>query len=508
MLATLLLLSPLQQSAPICSSSDIPFDWTQSASMSIDGNLAAVGQGRYQDGSLPNFVSLLEVDELGCWNEVERLFDPTGSPGWSSSFGTAVALDGDRLLVGDRGEETVTVYSRDALGVWAVEATLQSPYTSVFGSSDSNFGIEVALEGDTMVVGASGGSPPLCIKCGVVLVYERNAFGFWNLTAELTRPSDFGFGSNFGGVLDFEGDTIVAASNSQSPNQTVWAFRRDSNGLWDSGKLLGYYPSIGFDGLDLDGQRVAIGIPSEPGTPSEPKYGRVRVLELLPSGGFVELDTVVGTADTPGLGQAVAMEGDVLMATTPGGEAVQIHRFVGTDLQFEMSIWIPGQTVSFQLDEIDLSEGRGLTNSITLDGYELNTIGTGPLYHGAPELSVSGAGFTTQSLSVREPSSNIGDLALIFGSTTGVSPGLPIAPGVEVPLVPDAYTNLLLAGGGPVQPSILVLDASGSADTAFQIPVGLPASAIGLKVHHAAVLLDSSANILGATNATTATLVP
>ena len=75
MLATLLLLSPLQQSAPICSSSDIPFDWTEPASMSIDGNLAAVGQGRYQDGSLPNFVSLLEVDELGCWNEVERLFD-------------------------------------------------------------------------------------------------------------------------------------------------------------------------------------------------------------------------------------------------------------------------------------------------------------------------------------------------------------------------------------------------------------------------------------------------
>ena len=61
---------------------------------------------------------------------------------------------------------------------------------------------------------------------------------------------------------------------------------------------------------------------------------------------------------------------------------------------------------------------------------------------------------------------------IVLGSATGMSPVIPLAPGVDLPLVFDAYTNLGLSFGTPVAPDFGGLDGAGRVDAAFIVPAG------------------------------------
>jgi hypothetical protein len=76
---------------------------------------------------------------------------------------------------------------------------------------------------------------------------------------------------------------------------------------------------------------------------------------------------------------------------------------------------------------------------------------------------------------------------VLLGSVRGTAPGVTVGPNVTLPLNPDAYLNYLVAN-----PSNLLLsgnvgstNALGQANASFQLPVGAPPAAIGLKISHA-----------------------
>ena len=86
---------------------------------------------------------------------------------------------------------------------------------------------------------------------------------------------------------------------------------------------------------------------------------------------------------------------------------------------------------------------------------------------------------------------NAGDLFLILGSLSGTSPKTKLG-SLEVPLVFDPYTDLLLVSPGAiVAPTIALLDVQGRATARLGLPAASPAGLQGLRLDHAFLVLEA-----------------
>ena len=209
-------------------------------------------------------------------------------------FGAAIALSGDTLAIGAYQEDSaatgaggdstdnsisasgaVYVFVRDAAGVWAQQAYLKA---SNPGSGDY-FGFSLAIDGDTLVVGAYGedsnaigidGDPldDTAFDAGAAYVFVRDAAGAWSQQAYL-KSSNSEISDSFGWDVDVSGDTLAVSSRfeaggapgvgaDQADNTAVAAgavyiFVRDAAGAWSQQAYVkASNPSIGdFFGSDL-----------------------------------------------------------------------------------------------------------------------------------------------------------------------------------------------------------------------------------------------------------------
>lgn len=105
-------------------------------------------------------------------------------PSWSAAFGTSVAIDGDTIVVGASGAEVAGidtgaayVFTRSG-NYWMEEAKL----TASDGEALDFFGASVAIEGDTIAVGATGWDDDLeaTLEDGAVYIYEIGLDGMWD----------------------------------------------------------------------------------------------------------------------------------------------------------------------------------------------------------------------------------------------------------------------------------------------------------------------------------------
>ena len=138
--------------------------------LAVSGDLLAIAAWQ-EDGGSPGIngdqtdtsatnagaAYLFEVDASGSWQQIAYV--KASNPGTDHKFGTAIAIDGDTLAVGAPGENTgaersgaVYVFTRDAAGDWQQEALLKA---DVIGLNDE-FGTELALVGNVLAVGAPG----------------------------------------------------------------------------------------------------------------------------------------------------------------------------------------------------------------------------------------------------------------------------------------------------------------------------------------------------------------
>src|SRR5262249_17411629 len=123
---------------------------------------------------------------------MQQAFLKAPQPTINSHYGTAVAMSGNTLPILAYSPAAVYTFVRNASG-WVSEAVL-----SVNGSS-------LALSGDTMVIGASGGAAD---------VFVRNA-GVWAREAVLTPPHPEQY-SEFGSSVAVSGDTVVVGAPYES----------------------------------------------------------------------------------------------------------------------------------------------------------------------------------------------------------------------------------------------------------------------------------------------------
>jgi hypothetical protein len=141
-----------------------------------------------------------------AWIEQARLEAVDGSP--YALFGRSLALDGDTLIVGARGTYeswagrntgAAYIFHRDA-GRWTEQARLTSPDLN----ADSFFGSSVSIRGDFAAVGAPGKRSPGGIRnSGKIYLFERFEDA-WYSHSQVESPSPYDF-SQFGSSVSFGG---------------------------------------------------------------------------------------------------------------------------------------------------------------------------------------------------------------------------------------------------------------------------------------------------------------
>jgi hypothetical protein len=421
-------------------------------------------------------VHVLEEMSAGSWSAVGTLQPPAGTPPTYWEFGLAVDVDGDRAIVGSPGEVRgngatgrAWIFERTSGGSWNATAVVQ-PSGAVSGE---RFGSAVAIVGDFVAVGAPAG--PVQQAGGAVFLFERTTLGSWGQVAAL-EPIGLRAGDQFGHALDMSVDRLVVGAigdDQRGPEAgSAFVFERDVTGTWvQRARLLasdGSFQDAFGSSVALDGDDVIVGAPNADG-PID-RNGAAYLFTRRANGQWQQVIRLTGTGTNQPdrVGAAVAIAAGSALVGAPEADS------------------------SFQ-------------NSGSVFTFELGT-----LYRNTKSLSLASGG--TQALHIRAGDVRAGHVFVMFGSATGTSPGVAI-PGtsVELPLVQDAYFDLLLTQGGArlLFPWVGVLDDQGRYDARFVVPGGANASLAGLVLRHACLLIDPATfEFVDASNAVEVELVP
>jgi len=140
------------------------------------------------------------------WSEQAKLTAPDGTAG--DTFGFVVALSGDTALVGVPydGQGSVYVFVRDGT-TWSFQQKL----TATDGAAGDRFGFSVALDGDTALVGAVWDDIDVNASQGSAYVFVRSGT-IWNQQQKLTA-SDGGAGDEFGISVALSGETALVGAD-------------------------------------------------------------------------------------------------------------------------------------------------------------------------------------------------------------------------------------------------------------------------------------------------------
>ena len=214
-------------------------------SVAVDDDTAVVGafQPDYVDSgtnvSRPGAAYVYTKDSNGAWSQQAKLTASDGADG--DEFGISVAVDGDTVVVGARGNVSKTgaiyVFTKPSDGDWTSTIT-ETKLTATGGAADDLFGASVALYGEsTIVIGAPGDQNSVGgtdVSTGSAYVFTRNsATGEWSQNAKLTA-SNAGADDLFGNSVGVDDDTIA-----------VGAYGKDGNSLTDSGLVYVFVKSGG-----------------------------------------------------------------------------------------------------------------------------------------------------------------------------------------------------------------------------------------------------------------------
>lgn len=201
-------------------------------SLALDGDRLVVGAPGDTIKGVGGAAYLFE-NQNGLWTEVEELTASTGSIG---GFGAAVAVDGDELLVGSPEASLVHPFFLD-MGAWLERATLST------GVIDDGLGFAVDLEGTTALIGAPFDST-FGEKLGAAYLAELD-MGAWSLV-DTFRATDGVPKDSFGVAVDLDGVQFVVSSSGAPiagssgtllPSGHAYLYRDDSGSFVEQARL-------------------------------------------------------------------------------------------------------------------------------------------------------------------------------------------------------------------------------------------------------------------------------
>ena len=336
-----------------------------SLSFILAASSMAAGSSHHGGPSIPD--ELRVVIERALVATETKVTAPDG--GFFHQFGTSVDIDGDYAVVGAPFADSPTVSNSGAAyvffrsgGAWGLQAKLTAPSPAGF----DQFGNRVAINGSTIVVGAERDDVPAGADAGSAFVFIRSGTT-WSLQAQL-QAADASFGDNFGSDVAIDGDTtVVGAFLDDDPIQgsnvgSAYVFVRSGTTWTQQAKLSGadLTPNAQLGRtVTIDGDTAAIGAPVQSDIGAAYVFVRsgtvwTQQAKLTPSDGVI--------VDRFGLG--IGLSGDTVLVGAPQ------HDSTGTD---SGSVYVYGRSGTSWSQQVILNASDSGSNkrfgtSVDLEG--------------------------------------------------------------------------------------------------------------------------------------------
>ena len=268
------------------------------AAVCIQGNVAAISalwEDEDEDG-LNRTVSagsvyIFERDAGGIWNEVQKIVP--SDRGISDYFGSAIAMDGNFMVIGVNGEGfkpsggvhskpnagVAYIFERDAGGTWNEVQRIEAPERQ-YGD---HFGSAADISGDYLIIGAffedeDEADTNTLIGSGSAYIFERNSSGTWILAQKIVA-SDRDIGDSFGSSVAMQGNTAVVGAYQEDDDMfgfhyllnsgSAYVFERDGGGTWNQTQKLVASDREAADwfggSITMDGDYLVIGASGDDG---------------------------------------------------------------------------------------------------------------------------------------------------------------------------------------------------------------------------------------------------
>jgi hypothetical protein len=309
------------------------------AAVAIEGDTIAVGAFSHDAGTnKAQGAAYVFVKPAKGWQDAQATAELTAADGTAGdALGSSVGISGDTIVAGApaaplRGGASggaAYVFVKPG-GGWKDE-TQTGKLTGSDSAASDQFGRAVAVSGDRILVGAQGHASGGMMQQGAAYVYAKPAGGWTDSqeSAQLT-VADVGGGAALGSSVAIAGPTaVVGAPMRRSQVGAAYVFVEPAGG-WPStpdasptaelsasdgaaGDLFGFAVAI-------SGDRIAVGAPQPPGV-DVMKAGALYVF-TKPAGEWRsttqdEKLTAADGAATDALGGAVASRGSVVFGAAP-----------------------------------------------------------------------------------------------------------------------------------------------------------------------------------------------
>jgi VCBS repeat-containing protein len=318
------------------------------------------------------------------------------------NFGQAVALDGDYMVVGAPGFDqagapnagAAYIFQRNPVNrnAWLQVAKINPP--AVNGAGGDAFGTAVALQGDTLLVGAPNANLTGAPRSGRVFVFKRGATpSSWSSTQTLTATDNRASGlpndsEYYGAAVAIDGNTVIigAYGANYSGNSTQWNFgaayictRPSAAGSFTELKRLDQfdgteakaYSGFGYS-VDVSGDRIAVGVyaPNPPFGGLKP--GHVRIYER-DSGGANQWGLVRDAFPADGVssrhfGYSVGLSGNLLLVGAPAGNESATETRGSVEI-FRRSASTPDWLAIDRITQGATNSTDRYGNSVAIDGF-------------------------------------------------------------------------------------------------------------------------------------------
>ena len=304
-------------------------------------------------------------------------------------FGRSVAIEGNTIVIGapsaDGAQGAIYVYQRTGKG-WTRSAKL----TASDGAAGDLLGSSVALDGDVIVAGASADDVDADEDQGSVYTFARTGVATRGETAKLTA-SDGAAGDRLGGSVAVDGEAIVAGASmdaigANAEQGSVYTFAR--TGAATRGQTAKLIASDGVRGarlgfsVALHGETIVAGASMDT---VGANGGQGSAYTFARTGAPARGETAKLTASdgTPNdaLGFSVAIEGDTIVA---GAETDAIEANAQGSVYTFTSTGAAARHETAKLIASDGGDGDLLGFSVAIDGDTIvagapsNPVFTGP----------------------------------------------------------------------------------------------------------------------------------
>jgi hypothetical protein len=291
-------------------------------SVSISGDYAIAG-AYMEDSGGTNAGAAYIYHRTGAnaWDGGYKIMAPL--PEAEAQFGYSVAISGDYAIVGARGEDTgggnagaAYIFQRSGTNSWGAGTRIMATDPE----ANDQFGSSVAIDGGRAIVGAPYESSG-ALASGASYIYQLSG-GSW--TGTKLAASDPAAANCFGFSVDIAGDYAIAGTFIQSGAGKAYIYHNTGSG-WGVGAILSSptaTPLFGFSVSIAEGYAV-IGSPDE--NTGAASSGAACIYERTGSNswaaGTVMAPTAAEVEDV--LGSSVSQSGDYVVSGSPGDSASQ-----------------------------------------------------------------------------------------------------------------------------------------------------------------------------------------